>query len=125
MSDLDALVESLSNLTLMEASQLAKMLREKWNISEPVHPLMQSPNKIVMEIERAVEQEYFAVVLESIGPKKIDVIKVVRQLTKLGLAESKALAETQRARILDGVDKVTAESARDLFIQAGATVVLE
>src|SRR5262245_57847281 len=88
MTKLDEIVNELSNLTLLEAGTLAKMLREKWGIAEVVPPMMRPADSVVTEIEQAVEKEFFDVVLKDIGPKKIEVIKSIRKLTQLGLSEA-------------------------------------
>ena len=123
MTDLNSIVDILSGLTLVEAAELTNKLREKWGIVESVSPLMRGPNELVTTVETAVEQSLFAVVLREIGPKKIDVIKVVRQIdSRLGLREAKNLVETPKARIVEEVDKNRAAEVRALLESAGAVV---
>ena len=123
MTDLNSIVDILSGLTLVEAAELTNKLREKWGIVESVSPLMRGPNELVTTVETAVEQSLFAVVLREIGPKKIDVIKVVRQIdSHLGLREAKNLVETPKARIVEEVDKNRAAEVRALLESAGAVV---
>ena len=124
MDNLNDLVDQLSNLTLLEASQLAKLLREKWGIIDTVPPFLRSPNSIIEELEKVAEKEYFDVVLEEIGPRKIEVIKAVRNLTPLGLKEAKELVETPKAKICEGVNKTFADDVLKSLEAAGAKVAL-
>ena len=124
LSKLDFLVDELSNLTIIEASHLARMLREKWGITESISPVMVPADRIVDAIEKVAEKEYFDVVLKDIGPRKIEVIKTIRQLTSLGLKEAKDLAESPSAIVVSGVDKPMAEDAKQRLVDAGAVVEL-
>ena len=124
MSDyLAHLVEQLSGLPLIQASQLVKRLREKWSIPDvgPTPPLMVPAQKIVSTVEEAIAKDTFTVVLREIGEKKIEVIKAVRQMTQLGLKEAKELVES-KAIILEDVDRVRAEEAQKNLVGAGAVV---
>jgi large subunit ribosomal protein L7/L12 len=111
-------------LTLLEAAQLAKMLRDNWGITETVAPMMRAPNMLVTEIEKAVEQEYFSVVLKDIGPKKIEVIKAVRQITNLGLKDAKDMVEAPSSVVVSDVGKDEATRVKTLLESAGAVVAL-
>lgn len=125
MADLSKLVEDLSTLTVLEASQLTKMLEEKWGVSAaaPVAmaamPAMGGAAAAAAPVEEKTE---FNVVLKSVGDKKIDVIKVVRQLTNLGLKEAKDLVETANATVLESVGKDAAEDAKKKLAEVGATI---
>lgn len=125
MSDkLNELVDKLSNLTLLEVSQLTCLLREKWGITEYVVPLMRPADELVTTIgETSNEQYFFDVFLMDYGPRKIDVIKVVRMLTNLGLSEAKQLVEGLGSILVD-VSKEVAESAKKQLEEAGAKVKL-
>jgi large subunit ribosomal protein L7/L12 len=126
MADLDKLVEEISALTLMEASSLVKMLEDKLGVSAaaPVAMMGAMPGGAAVE-EEVEEQTEFNVVLSDIGAKKINVIKVVRQLTNLGLKEAKDLVESAPANILEGVGKEVAEDAKAKLEEAGAKVDLK
>jgi len=126
MADLDKLVEELSQLSVLEASELVKRLEEKWGVSAaaPVAAVAAGP-VAAAPAEEAEEKTEFNVVLKNTGPKKIDVIKVIRQLTPLGLVEAKTLAETPGAKVLEGVSKEVANDAKAKLEEAGAEVVLE
>jgi large subunit ribosomal protein L7/L12 len=126
MADLDKLVEEISALTLMEASALVKMLEDKLGVSAaaPVAMMGAMPGGAAVE-EEVEEQTEFNVVLSDIGAKKINVIKVVRQLTNLGLKEAKDLVESAPANVLEGVGKEVAEDAKAKLEEAGAKVDLK
>lgn len=126
MADLDKLVEEISALTLMEASSLVKMLEDKLGVSAaaPVAMMGAMPGGAAAE-EEVEEQTEFNVVLSDVGAKKINVIKVVRQLTNLGLKEAKDLVESAPANILEGVGKEVADDAKAKLEEAGAKVDLK
>jgi large subunit ribosomal protein L7/L12 len=123
MADLDNLVEEISALTLIEASELVKMLEDKLGVSAaaPV-AMMGAMPAAAAEAEEVEEQTEFNVVLTDFGPKKINVIKVVRQLTNLGLKEAKDLVEGAPANILEAVGKEVADDAKAKLEEAGAKV---
>ncbi len=123
MADLDKLVEEISALTLIEASELVKMLEDKLGVSAaaPVAMMGAMPTAAA-EAEEEEEQTEFNVVLADFGPKKINVIKVVRQLTNLGLKEAKDLVESAPANILEAVGKEVAADAKAKLEEAGAKV---
>jgi len=125
MADLNALVDQLSTLTVLEAAQLTKLLEEKWGVSAaaPV-AMMAMPMAGAAAAAPVEEKTEFTVVLKDVGPKKIEVIKVIRQLTSLGLKEAKDLAETANAKVLEAVAKDAAEEAKKKLVEAGATVEL-
>ena len=123
MADLNKLVEELSTLTVLEAADLAKLLEEKWGVSAaaPVAMAMAGP-VAAAPVEEEEEKTEFDVIIKEAGAKKIDVIKVVRQLTSLGLKEAKDVAETAGAKVLEGVSKEAAGDAKGKLEAAGATV---
>jgi large subunit ribosomal protein L7/L12 len=127
MADMNALVEQLSGLTVLEAAQLTKLLEEKWGVSAaaPVAmaamPAAAAGGAAAAPVEEKTE---FNVVLKSVGDKKIDVIKIIRQLTNLGLKEAKDMAEAANSKVLEGVSKDAAEDARKKLTEVGATVEL-
>ena len=125
MADIDKLVDQLSKLTVLEAAELTKALEEKWGVSAaaPVAVAAAAAGPAA-GAEPAEEQTEFDVVIKDAGPKKIEVIKAIRQLTSLGLKEAKELAETPDAKVLEGVGKEAANDAKSKLDAAGATVVL-
>jgi large subunit ribosomal protein L7/L12 len=126
MADLQKLVDDLSTLTVLEASQLTKLLEEKWGVSAAAPmAMMAAPAAGGAAAAAPVEEKTeFGVVLKDVGGKKIEVIKVIRQLTSLGLKEAKDLAETPNAKVLESVGKDAAEEAKKKLTEAGATVDL-
>jgi len=128
MADLKKLVEELSSLTVMEAAELKKMLEEAWGVQAaapvamgamPVMAAGAAPAAAAAEPEE--EQTEFTVVLKEIGPKKIEVIKVVRSLTNLGLKEAKELVEGAPSNVMEAVSKEVAD-AKSKLEAAGAVV---
>jgi len=126
MADLNKLVEDLSTLTVLEASELTKMLEAKWGVSAaaPVAVAAAAGGAAAggAAAAPAEEKTEFTVVLKDVGPKKIEVIKVIRQLTNLGLKEAKDMAETAGAKVLDSVAKEAAEDAKKKLTEVGAVV---
>ena len=125
MADLEKLVEQLSGLSVLEASELVKLLEEKWGVSAaaPV-AVAAGPAAAVAAAEPEEEKTEFDVVLKDAGPKKIEVIKVIRALTNLGLVEAKTMAETAGAKVLSAVGKEAANDAKKKLEEAGAVVEL-
>jgi len=125
MADLEKLMDGLSELTVLEAAELVKMLEEKWGVSAaaPV-AAMAGPAGGAAE-EEVEEQTEFDVVIKGPGPKKIETIKVIRQLTSLGLVDAKNMAETADSKVLEAVGKDIAQDAKEKLEAAGAEVVLE
>ena len=121
MADLKQLVEEIKGLSLMEASELVKVLEEELGVSAaaPV-AAMAMPGMAAAAAEEVEEQTEFDVVLKEIGPKKIQVIKVVRQLTSLGLKEAKAVVDGAPSTILEQVSKEAAEEAKVKIEAEGA-----
>ncbi len=125
MADLQKLVEEISALTLIEASELVKALETKLGVSAaaPVAMMGAMPAAApVAEVEEVEEQTEFDVILKAAGEKKINVIKVVRELTNLGLKEAKDLVESAPAKVLEAVSKEVAENAKAKLEEAGAKV---
>ncbi|HUG34458.1 MAG TPA: 50S ribosomal protein L7/L12 [Anaerolineales bacterium] len=127
MSDkLDKFVEDLSTLSVLEAAELVKKLEEKWGVSAAAPVAMAAmPGAAAAAAEPVEEKTEFDVVIKDPGAKKIDVIKVIRKLTQLGLGEAKTMAETAGAKVLTGVGKDAANDAKKQLEEAGAAVVLE
>lgn len=126
MSDkLSKLVEELSTLSVLEAADLVKLLEEKWGVSAAAPVAVAAMGGAVAAAEPVEEKTEFDVVIKDPGAKKIDVIKVIRQLTSLGLGEAKALAETAGGKILTGVGKDAAMDAKKKLDEAGANIVIE
>ena len=123
MADLQKLVEELSTLTVLEAADLVKMLEEKWGVSAaaPVAAMAVAAGPAAAA-EPVEEKTEFDVVLKDAGPKKIETIKVIRQLTNLGLVEAKTMAETAGGKVLAGVSKEAAADAKGKLEAAGAVV---
>ncbi len=120
MADLAKLVDELSGLTVLEAAELSKMLEEKWGVSAaaPVAMAAAAPGAAAAVEEKTA----FDVVLASAGAQKINVIKVVRELTGLGLKEAKDLVEGAPKPVKTGVAKEEAETMKKKLTEAGATV---
>lgn len=125
MADLQKLVDALSELTVLEASELTKMLEEKWGVSASAPmamgmPMMGMGGGAAAVEEEEEEQTEFDVVLTGIGPKKINVIKEVRKLTSLGLKEAKAAVDGAPTTLLEAVSKEAADEAVAALKAAGA-----
>ena len=124
MADIEKLVESLSKLTVLEAAELVKALEEKWGVSAAAAVAVAAPaaGGAGASAEAAEEKTEFDVVLKDAGPKKIEVIKVIRQLTNLGLVEAKTMAETAGVKVLAAVAKAAAMDAKSKLEAAGAVI---
>ena len=127
MADLDKLVEEIKNLSLMEASELVKKLEEVLGVSAaaPVAVAAMPGAMGGAAQEEVQEQTEFDVVLKEVGPKKIPVIKVVRQLTSLGLREAKAVVDGAPSVVLEKVSKEVAEDAKAKLEAEGAVVEIK
>ncbi|MBV7331664.1 50S ribosomal protein L7/L12 [Chloroflexi bacterium TSY] len=127
MADLNALIEQLDGLTLLEASELVKQLEEKWGVSAaaPAGGMMMAMPGAAdgsgAAEEEVEEKTEFDVVLTDVGGKKINVIKAVRALTSLGLKEAKDLVESAPAPVMQGVSKEAAEDAKSKLEAEGAS----
>ncbi len=127
MADLEKIVEDLSNLTVLEAAELSKMLEEKWGVSAaaPVAVAAVGGAAGGGEAAAAEEKDEFDVVLAEAGAQKINVIKEVRAITGLGLKEAKDLVEAAPKPVKEGVDKEEAEKLKTQLEEAGAKVELK
>jgi len=125
MADLEKLAEEISKLTLLEASELVKMLEEKLGVSAAAPVAMAAMPAAAAAAEPEEEKTEFDVVLKDIGDKKIEVIKTVRKLTNLGLKEAKELVESAPATVMEAVPKEMAEDAKSQLEAAGAVVELK
>ncbi len=123
MSKLEKIVEELSALTVMEAADLSKLLEEKWGVSAAAP--VAAAAAAAPAAAAAVEKTEFSVVLESAGEKKINVIKVVRELTGLGLKEAKDLVEAAPKEVKPDVPKLAAEEMKKKLEAEGAKVSLK
>jgi large subunit ribosomal protein L7/L12 len=123
MADLDKIVEQLSGLSVLEAAELVKKLEEKWGVSAAAPVAMAAAGAAPAAAAEAVEEKTeFDVVIKDPGPKKIEVIKVIRQLVSLSLTEAKAMAETADGKILAAVGKDAAMDAKKKLEEAGAVI---
>ena len=122
MADLEKIVDELSALTILEAAELKTMLEEKWGVTAaaaaPMMMAAAAPGAAAAEPEE--EQTEFDVILTDIGPKKINVIKVVRALTDLGLKEAKELVEAAPSTVLEQISKDAANDAKAKLEAEGA-----
>ncbi len=123
-ADLEKIVKELSTLSVLEAAELVTLLEEKWGVSAAAPVAVAAAGGAAPAAEAAEEKTEFDVVIKDAGPKKIDVIKAIRQLTSLGLKESKELAETAGSKILTQVGKEAAADAKEKLEAAGAVVEL-
>ena len=122
-ANFEQLVASLSELTVLEAAELVKMLEEKWGVSAAA-PVAMMAAGAAPAAEPVEEKTEFDVIIKDAGPKKIEVIKVIRQLTSLGLGEAKTLAETAGGKVLSAVGKDAAHEAKKKLEDAGGVVEL-
>jgi large subunit ribosomal protein L7/L12 len=123
MADLSKIVDDLSQLTVLEAAELSKMLEEKWGVSAaaPV-AMMAAAGAAAAPVE---EQTEFNVILTEIGPNKINVIKEVRAITSLGLKEAKDLVEAAPKAVKEGVSKEEGAKIKAQLESAGAKADLK
>jgi large subunit ribosomal protein L7/L12 len=124
MADINAIAEQIQGLTLLEASQLVKLLEEKLGVSAAAAaPMMAAGGGGGAAAAPAAEEKTeFSVVLTGVGANKINVIKAVREVTSLGLKEAKDLVDGAPKPIKEGVNKEEAEAIKKKFVDAGATV---
>ena len=122
-ANLEKIVEELSKLSVLEAAELVKALEEKWGVSAAAPVAMAAvAGGAAAAAEPVEEKTEFDVVIKDAGPKKIEVIKVIRQLTSLGLGEAKTMAETAGGKVLTAVGKDAAMDAKKKLEEAGAVV---
>ena len=124
MADLDKMLEEIEKMSVMELNDLVKKLEEKFGVS-PAAMAVAAPAAGGAAAPAAEEQTEFTVVLKDVGPNKIPVIKVVREITSLGLGEAKALVDNAPSTIKENVSKAEAEEMANKFKEAGATVELK
>ena len=122
MADINAIAEQIQGLTLLEASQLVKMLEEKLGVSAAAAAPMMVAGGGGAAAPAAEEKTEFSVVLTAAGANKINVIKAVREVTSLGLKEAKDLVDGAPKPIKEGVSKDEAETIKKKFVDVGATV---
>jgi large subunit ribosomal protein L7/L12 len=125
MADLQKIVNDLSGLTVLEASELAKLLEEKWGVSAAAAVAVAAGPAGAAAAPAAEEKTEFTVVLAAIGEKKIEVIKEVRAITGLGLKEAKDLVEGAPKPVKEGVNKDEAAKVKAQLEKAGAKVELK
>jgi large subunit ribosomal protein L7/L12 len=125
MADLAKLVDDLSALTVIEASELSKMLEEKWGVSAAAPVAVAAVGGAAAPAEAAEEKTEFDVILASFGDNKINVIKEVRAITGLGLGEAKALVEGAPKAVKEAASKAEAEDIKTKLEAAGAKVELK
>ena len=123
MADLNAIVEQLSGLSVMEAAELVKQLEEKWGVSAAAAVAVAGP--AAAAAAPAEEQTEFTVILASAGSNKINVIKEVRAITGLGLKEAKDLVEGAPKPVKEDVSKEDAAKIKEQLTAAGATVEVQ
>ena len=123
MADVEAIVEDLSSLTVMETANLVKALEEKWGVSAA------APVAVAVgaapAAEAAEEQTEFDVVLTEVGAKKINVIKAVREVTSLGLKEAKEVVDSAPKTVKEAVTKEEAEAIKKRFEEQGAKIEIK
>ena len=123
MADINAIADQIQGLTLIEASQLVKLLEERLGVSAAAAvPVAAAGGAAAAAAPAAEEKTEFTVILTSAGANKINVIKAVREVTSLGLKEAKDLVDGAPKTVKEGVSKEEAEAIRKKFVDAGATV---
>ena len=126
MADLEKIAEQISKLTLLEASELVKMLEDKLGVTAAAPMAMAAmPVAAAASAEPEEEQTEFTVILKDVGPKKIEVIKAVRQITGLGLKEAKDMVDGAPSTVVEAVSKDAAQDAKSKLEAASAVVELK
>lgn len=125
MADLSKLVDELGKLTVVEAAELVSKLEEAWGVSAAAPVAMAAPAAGGAAAAPVEEKTEFDVFIKDAGPKKIEVIKVMRQLSSVGLAEAKQMVEAGNTKVLEGATKEAANNAKTLLEAAGAVVELK
>ena len=126
MADINVIADQIQGLTLLEASQLVKLLEEKLGVSAAAAAVaVAAPAGAAAAAAPVEEQTEFTVVLTAAGANKINVIKAVREVTSLGLKEAKDLVEAAPKPIKEGINKEEAETIKKKFVDAGATVEIK
>lgn len=124
MADLDKMIEEIEKMTVLELNDLVKKIEEKFGVSAAAMAVA-APAAGGAASPAAEEQTEFTVVLKEVGPNKIPVIKVVREITSLGLSEAKALVDGAPSTVKENVSKAEAEEMANKFKEVGATVELK
>jgi large subunit ribosomal protein L7/L12 len=125
MADLEKLVQDLGKLSVVEAAELVSKLEEAWGVSAAAPVAVAAPAAGGPAAAPVEEKTEFDVVIKDAGPKKIEVIKVMRQLTNVGLAEAKTLVEAGNTKVLEAATKEAANDAKAKLEAAGAVVELK
>jgi large subunit ribosomal protein L7/L12 len=125
MADLQTIAENLSSLTVIEAAQLVKMLEEKWGVSAAAPVAVAAAAGPAAAAAPVEEKTEFNVILKEVGDKKINVIKVVREVTSLGLKEAKDLVDGAPKTVKEAVTKDEAEAIKKKFEAEGAKVEVQ
>lgn len=121
----EELLETFGNMTVIELSEFVEAFKTRFNVTAAAAPVMAMPGAAGAEEAAVEEQDEFDVVLESFGSKKIQVIKVIRQITSLGLKEAKELVDKAPSPVREAVGKEEAEDIRSKLEEVGATVVVK
>jgi len=122
MANLETLADELGKLTVIEAAELVKILEQKWGVSAAAPVAVAAAPATAAAAEPVEEKTEFDVIIKDAGPKKIEVIKTIRQLTSLGLKEAKDMAETAGGKVLEAVSKEAANDAKSKLEAAGAVI---
>jgi len=126
MAQTEKLMEQIKEMTVLELNELVKALEDEFGVSAAAAaPVMMAGAAPGAAAEAAEEQTEFDVILNSIGDKKINVIKVVREVTSLGLKEAKDLVESAPAKVKEGINKEEAEEIKKKFEEAGAQMEIK
>jgi large subunit ribosomal protein L7/L12 len=121
----EELLETFGNMTVIELSEFVEAFKTRFNVSATAAPVMAMPSAAGAEEAAVEEQAEFDVVLESFGSKKIQVIKVIRQITSLGLKEAKDLVDKAPSPVREAVSKNEAEDIKSKLEEVGATVIVK
>ncbi|MGG7466129.1 50S ribosomal protein L7/L12 [Plantibacter sp. YIM 135347] len=121
----EELINAFKELTLIELSEFVKLFEETFEVTAAAPVAVAAAGGAAAAVEEVEEKDSFDVVLEAAGEKKIQVIKVVRELTSLGLGEAKAVVDGAPKAVIEGANKETADKAKEALEAAGATVTLK
>ncbi|MDE2875576.1 MAG: 50S ribosomal protein L7/L12 [Gemmatimonadota bacterium] len=121
----EELLETFGNMTVIELSEFVEAFKTRFNVTAAAAPVMAMPGAAGADEAAAEEQDEFDVVLESFGSKKIQVIKVIRQITSLGLKEAKELVDKAPSPVREAVSKDEAEDIKGKLEEVGATVIVK
>ncbi len=122
MADVKKFIEDIKSMTVVELNDLVKAIEEEFGVSAAAMAVAAPAAGAAEAVEEKTE---FDVILKEIGANKIAVIKVVREITGLGLAESKAMVEAAPSKVKEGIAKEAAEEMAAKFKEAGATVEIK